>query len=52
MLSCFVFISEIEREREKELFALFILSSWYHLAFPHGAVVWPVVCNCDISWSY
>ena len=22
------------------------------LSLPHGAVVWSVVCGCDISWSY
>ena len=37
--------------RKRELIA-FIYFSCVAVSLPHGAVGWPVVCDCCISWSY
>ena len=37
--------------RKRELIA-FIYFSCVAVSLPHGALGWPVVCDCGVSWSY
>ena len=58
VLSSYLILLLREREREREnadCFASIVFLSCgcqCFVSLPHSAVVWSVICDCGISWSY